>query len=120
MLNFQDIQETIEKLEQSPTNLPNCEKLACLYIVRDHMKQSENISHENVSETHPVLPNYKEYCTKKQYYQKRQITKQETLPCIRGVCNDLKEFAKMLVENSDSEDERMELRKTFKEIGTLL
>lgn len=122
MLDFQDIQDTIARLEKEPTNLPNCKALASLYIVRDHIaSQSENISHQSVSEPHlEILPNYRDYCSKKEHLQKKIITKQEALPCIKGICSDLKEFAKMLVANSDSEDERAELRKTFKEIGALL
>lgn len=40
MLSLEEIQEEIEKLENGQTTYSNCERLATLYIVRDHYGQS--------------------------------------------------------------------------------
>lgn len=54
-MKLQDIEDEIIKLEHSDTNWQNCEKLSCLYIVRDHIEnhpQRETLSvpHETVSQ----------------------------------------------------------------------
>lgn len=43
MIDLEDINHTIEKLEQGRTNTQNCALLASLYIVRDHL---EGVSRE--------------------------------------------------------------------------
>lgn len=53
-MNVQVIEDEIIKLEHSDTTWQNCEKLASLYIVRDHLKEPPeretlSVSYETVS-----------------------------------------------------------------------
>ena len=44
MLNIKEIEEEIKKLENSETTYRNCEKLAILYIVKDHYNSKKSAS----------------------------------------------------------------------------
>lgn len=41
MINMQTIMEEISKLEESQASYPVCQKLADLYIVKDHLMQKQ-------------------------------------------------------------------------------
>lgn len=45
MLDLKEINEEIAKLEAGKTCYPNCERLAWLYIVRDHLKGTGRSAH---------------------------------------------------------------------------
>ena len=44
MLDIEEINKEIEKLENRETSYSVCEKLAVLYTVRDHMMKNKNTS----------------------------------------------------------------------------
>lgn len=44
MINMQTISDEIAKLEESQASFPVCQKLADLYIVRDHLMQKQGQS----------------------------------------------------------------------------
>jgi len=44
MINIQTISDEISKLEESQASFPVCQKLADLYIVRDHLMQKQGQS----------------------------------------------------------------------------
>lgn len=46
MINMQTISEEIAKLEESQASFPVCQKLADLYIVRDHLMQKQGGNYE--------------------------------------------------------------------------
>lgn len=39
MISIEEIERTISELESRDTSFANCEKLANLYVVRDHLKE---------------------------------------------------------------------------------
>lgn len=42
MIDFDEIEKAIQEHEQMRTSLQVCERLACLYIVRDHLSKKNN------------------------------------------------------------------------------
>ncbi len=50
MINMQTISDEIAKLEESQASFPVCQKLADLYIVRDHLIQNAEMAVLGVQE----------------------------------------------------------------------
>ena len=70
MLNLEEINNTIDQLEEGNTTFDNCIKLSALYIVRDKLQsalQSEIVEEPEVvdaieNELSDILPQYRKYC----------------------------------------------------------
>ena len=56
MLNLQEIENTIEELEQGATTFDTCLKLSALYIVRDHIKGTTTRQADENAHGHEVKP----------------------------------------------------------------
>ena len=50
MISLEEVEKTILELESKDTSFAVCEKLAYLYIVRDHIKPSGKIESKGASE----------------------------------------------------------------------
>ena len=81
MLDLEEINNTIEELENSRTTYDNCLKLASLYIVRENISPKEKpdtdenkaIYNDVVKEYSDILPAYSDYCESKRKYQMNEI-----------------------------------------------
>ena len=108
MLDIELINNTIEQLEDDETNFYNCQKLASLYIVKDHYIKS-SISNEE-KELRDMLPAYQEYCEIKKKYQMRELPDEAVVRSMKELCQEIKEFLQMLFTGTDMPQERKQLR----------
>lgn len=108
------IDSTIDELEQSETNFSNCDKLAMLYIIKDHYKKyppvSRGLYDEVEEELNDIAPQYKKYCELKRDYQLGNIQKDAVLHSLKLVTIEIKEFITILYNNTDMKEERDELK----------
>jgi hypothetical protein len=80
MINIQTISDEISKLEESQASFPVCQKLADLYIVRDHLMQKQGQSNYNYYERGGGNNgNYSMY-DNNSYYTNRTMEEMENRP----------------------------------------
>lgn len=107
MLNIEEINNTIEELENSPTTFEICLKLASLYIVRDKYleqeKQDTNIVEQELNEIFPV---YKQYCDIKRRYELGELTEEAVIQKMKFLCSEIKDFIQTLYSNTSFQQER--------------
>lgn len=110
-MNIGDINRTIEKLEKGSTTFENCERLASLYIVREH-QQNANLTVVNASEKgvinelNDILPSYSLYCNKKREYQMNRLGSNVVLKSLMDVCREILEFIHTMYSGTDLPEER--------------
>ena len=111
MLNMQEIENTIEELENGDTNFLNCQRLATLYIVRDRFKNALNelVNGENdnvTNELSDILPQYQKYIDIKRRYQMGELPERSIEISIKSVCKEISEFIHTLYSCTDMQAER--------------
>lgn len=99
MLNIEEINNTIEKLENEETTYSNCSKLANLYIVRDHIKTNSDIV---VKEYRDILPSYNSYVEVKQKYQLNKATLNDVETNLKALCREILEFLDILYSSCEN------------------
>lgn len=111
MLDIDMINATIEELENAETTFFNCQNLAHLYIVRDHYKGSQSHDSKDVmNQLNDILPQYKKYIDVKRKYQLKQIQEEAVTDSMQKVCREIKEFIHTLYRNSDTKQEREQIK----------
>lgn len=119
-MNIQEINNTITELENGDTTFASCQKLASLYIVKEHLQNAENKTDNIVvKEFNDILPMYSNYCSIKKQYQLNQVTEQAVHTAIQDVSREIKEFIQTLYANVDTEIEKQELVKMITELKAL-
>lgn len=114
MLDLQEINNTIESLEESNTTFDVCNKLASLYIVREYMQKS---AHNNVeTELKDILPRYREYCDIRRRYQLGEVGEIAVQNAMQYVCREIKEFLQTLYTSTYNDSERTLLRNLITEL----
>lgn len=98
-MNIQDINRTIQELKDDSTTFENCERLAHLYIVKEHMNNAEE-------EYEDILPQYVKYTVMKRKYQLGEIAEQAIEKQIKAVCKEISEFIHTLYTSTDMPSER--------------
>lgn len=111
MIDIDIIEQTIDELEHGDTTFFNCQNLASLYIVREHLKRT-NLD----KELYDVIPAYKKYCSVKKSYQVNEMPEEAIVQSISTVCKELKDFIIKLYNNTDSEAERICIINTLSEL----
>lgn len=102
MLNVAEINNTIEELENGNTTFDACNKLASLYIVREHIGKRDMVEQEYQD----ILPQYRRYIAIKKQYQKGELSEKAVMDSINLVCKELQEFIQTLYSCTDMEVER--------------
>lgn len=119
-MNLEEINNTIEALENSSTTFGNCEKLASLYICREHLTKAPppetNIQVEQ--EYSDILPQYRQYCSVKRRYQLHEISDEPVISSMMRVCTEIKEFIQILYSNTDTENERIQIHNMLSELSS--
>ena len=121
MLNIEEINNTIEELENGNTTFDNCLKLASLYIVRQNIKNANltpnfnEISHEYAD----ILPQYHRYVEIKRKYQLGELTERAVENSIGGVCKEIYEFIHTLYSCTDMPVERDSIKDMISKLTTL-
>lgn len=122
-MNLEEINNTIEALEESSTTFGNCEKLASLYICREYLARRNEPKlkdHELKveSEINDILPQYRDYCQVKRRYQLNEINEKPVISSMKKLCVEIKEFIQILYSNTDMEDERTQIHDMLSELSS--
>ena len=118
MIDLDEIETTINTLENGFTTFENCEKLAYLYICRENLKRGLNALVDNVmSELDDILPYYMKYRDIKRRYQTNQAIDNEVVQGIQDVCQELQEFIDKLYYSTDMNKERVCIRNMVHELA---
>ena len=114
MLDLNEVQKTIDELENGSTTFDTCMKLASLYTVRDHMTgyTVDAVEHEYSD----ILPSYHKYCDTKRKYQLNEVTKEAVIKSISDVTKEIYEFITTLYGSTDMPEERDEILKTLRRL----
>lgn len=125
MLNLDEINSTIEELENSSTTFDTCNKLASLYIVRQHLQKDnepvvQTVVHKVETELQDILPHYRKYCDIKRQYQLKEIPESAVYRAMNIVCTEIKEFLHILYSSTDTQEERTIIRQMLQDINRAL
>lgn len=124
MLDYEEIINTIDELENAPTTYDTCIKLASLYIVRDKIKSRSNSIVEGstmvINELNDILPQYQLYCEVKRKYALNELTSEAVLMSMRDVCREIKEFIQTLYSNTDMKEERDYIKDMIINLNSIL
>lgn len=123
MLDLEEINREIDKLENCQTSYATCERLSILYNVRDHITEHEHVENEdetrhkhneekaatklNIGEK---LPCYKTYCDTKKKYRRYEVTEQPLEMATNDLCCDMKKFILSLMSNADTTEEKNKVK----------
>lgn len=108
MLSIEEINNTIEELENGNTTFDACIKLSALYNVRDRLT-NKLPANETEDELNDILPQYKMYCTIKKKYQMHELTEEAVLLSMADVCKEITEFIETMYSSTDMQDERTQI-----------
>lgn len=123
MLSIDEINNTIEELESGTTTFSTCEKLANLYIVRDHYMQAiekaveDDSSQQVIKEYSDILPSYSTYVMAKKRYDLGEIKEDSVLKAMHYITKEIIEFIEVLYSSTTMPEERSCL---FNMIGDLI
>ena len=103
MIDLEEINNTIEELENQPLTFDLCQKLASLYIVREYNADTSDVVIEEYSD---ILPSYNKFCEVKRRYQLSEISEDAIYPSLELLCSEISEFLHILYSSTDSQKER--------------
>ena len=115
MLDLQEINDTIESLEESNTTFDVCNKLASLYIVREYMHKNTYINNVE-TELKDILPKYREYCNIRRKYQLGEVEEIVVQNAMQYVCKEIKEFIQTLYTATYNDTERQLIKNLISEL----
>lgn len=118
MLDIDAIEESIKDLENSDTTFYNCEKLASLYIVREHLKNPNTRELDGIQrELDDILPAYTRYCDVKRKYQLHEITDVKVIDELQRVCDEIEDLFIAMYSGTDMCEERKILTKLVEKLN---
>lgn len=120
-MNIEDINSTINKLENDETTFGNCDKLASLYIVREHyLKGQKSTGNEDVEqEIKDILPQYHKYIDIKRRYQMGELSEKVVETAIKSVCREILELIQTLYKCTDMPEERAYILKMINDLQNI-
>lgn len=121
-MNVTEINKSIKELENGQTTYSNCEKLACLYIVREyivdeHTNNVEIIAQKVEKEYQDILPQYKNYVKIKSDFYFNKVTEKAIEKSINLVCNEIIEFIHSIYSSTDTQIERDVIHKMITKLA---
>ena len=112
-MNLDEINKSIQELENGPTTYATCEKLASLYTVRYHAESGNTVEKEYSD----ILPEYQKYKEVKRKYQLGEVSLPVLNDSMNKVCSEISEFIHMLYNNTDTESERNQIHTMLTELS---
>lgn len=117
-MDINQVNETIEELENRETTYDTCIKLASLYIVRDKLTKTgqnkEIIPHPN------IFPQYNNYVENKRKYQLKEVSGECLYSCMNLLCLEISDFVHNLYSSCDTEEEKIELKNVISSLNSFL
>jgi len=113
-MDIKDINRTIQELKEDSTTFENCERLAHLYIVREHL-----FTNDVQKEFNDILPQYVKYTEMKRKYQLGEISERAIEKQIKAVCKEISEFIYTLYTSTDMPSEREIIKSMISGLQTI-
>lgn len=110
-MNTDDINNEIKRLLQD-NSYDSCQKLASLYIVRDHLQRMETPQKELLD----ILPTYSSYANIKREYELGNAGERAVINLMRDLCREIKEFIIALHISTHSVEERAHIYRTLDDL----
>lgn len=104
-MQIEDINKEIERLMKDNSH-ESCQKLASLYIVRDHLQRTETAQNELFD----ILPTYSSYVDIKRKYQLGNAGEKAVEIALKNLCQEIYEFFIALYSATNSCSERQHLQ----------
>lgn len=120
MIDLSEINSTIKKLEHGETTYSNCDKLAALYTVRDHMTSAAEVMDEISDKLRNIIVLYTAYQEMKKKYHSREVSEQPVVVSMNQLCRDIKEFMVTLYKNTETDEERTQLKQMIKALHDMM
>ena len=117
MIDMQEIDNTIRELENGELTFDSCRKLASLYIIKDFNTEKPVQETEVIKELNDILPRYRIYCDVKRQYELGNTIKENIIKETRLVCKEISEFLITLYANTNTQEERNELKNLIQTIN---
>ncbi len=111
MINLAEIDTAIAELENQELTFDLCQKLSCLYIIKDHYK-----SNEVIKEYNDILPSYQKFCEVKRKYQLSEVSETSMYKQLELLCSEISEFLQTLYHNTDTQHEHDIIENMLKSI----
>lgn len=111
MVDLSEISTTIKELENQELTFDLCQKLANLYIIRDHYKDNAVVKEYN-----DILPSYQKFCEVKRSYQMSEVSEDYVYKQLELLCSEISEFLKTLYHNTDTQHEHDIIENMLKNI----
>lgn len=108
MMDIKIIEETIEELENGKTNFDSCQKLASLYILKDHMDSGTTSSFSD------------EYRKYKDQYARGEIVGNDMINHLKEVCAKEKDEIIKTYSMADTEVEKLEFKNMLDELSLVI
>ena len=117
MLNLDEINNTIEELENGTTTFDTCIKLASLYTVQEHLQESEQLKVQEVEqELNDILPQYRLYCEAKRKYQMHESSESAIQYAMENMCKEINEFIHILYNSTETVQERESIKRLITDL----
>jgi len=113
MLSNAELNDMIKELEETASTFSDYDKLANLYIVKEHTHNYEN---PTLKELNDILPQYTNYCMIKKKFQMNELPKQTIIYAMQDVCKEIKEFIQILYSNTYTKEERDYIKNMLEEL----
>lgn len=117
-MDIEAINNSISDLESGDTTVSACEKLAHLYIIREHITNENKAGLSRIrGEFSDILPSYIKYVETKKQYQQHKTSLEDVEYCMSTLCKDICEFIHILYNSTESSVERKCISSTIYNIS---
>lgn len=116
-MNIDDINKEINRLQQE-NSYEACQKLASLYIVKDHLHPS--IQDETEKQLMDILPSYNKYVCTKRNYQLGNAGEKAVEMTLNNLCQEVFEFVVSLYSSTSTPEERCYLQELSDKIKNFI
>lgn len=116
-MNIDDINKEIARLVQDNSH-ESCQKLASLYIVKDHLRPSTQ--DETEKQLMDILPSYNKYVCIKRNYQLGNAGEQAVGISLKNLCQEVFEFVVSLYSGTSTPEERRYLQELSDKIKNFI
>ncbi len=112
MISQRELLNSIRDIEQSASTHQQCQKLADLYIIYDHLYGLKEAAHsyQAPKSQGEILPAYFGYVDAKQAYQVGDVPKEKVLRSLDSLIYELKELIREIYRSTEMPEERERLK----------
>jgi len=116
-MNIDDINKEIARLVQD-NSYEACQKLASLYIVKDHLRPEAIDGTEK--QLLDIFPSYNKYVAVKRNYQFGNAGEKAVEMALNNLCQEISEFIIALYSGTTSKDERQYIHRLLERLTEVI